>query len=127
MTWRPPRGKLAKPLAATIDDAKLDFGETDQPVAGFGFGDAHRLADQRLAEEDQVAAPADLAPAADLTHDVIGIVPGLLGLVGIGSQRSPVAACRRHLAQALVGPAGVEIIGETVEDGLGPGPRGGGR
>src|SRR5258707_632006 len=81
----------------------------------------------RLAEEDQVAAPADLAPAADLTHDVIGIVPGLLGLVGIGSRRWPVAACRRHLAERFVRPMVVEIIAETVEAGLLLGRRGGGR
>ena len=83
MTWRPGRSKSAKLLAPPIDDPEVDLGEADQPIAGLGFGDADGLADQRLAEEDHLAAPADLAIAADLAHRVIGIIPGRLDLAGI--------------------------------------------
>jgi hypothetical protein len=55
---------------------------SEKPITGFGFGDADWLSDQRLAEEDYVAAPADLAIAAHLAHVVIGIVPGLLDVIG---------------------------------------------
>jgi len=34
----------APSCCATDPDAKVDFCETDQQVAGFGFGDAPRLA-----------------------------------------------------------------------------------
>src|SRR6266481_7504304 len=118
MTWRAPRGKPAKPLAAPVDDAKVDFGETDQPIAGFGFGDADRLAGQRLAEEDQIAAPFDLAVGTHPAHRVLGVVPRLLDPARIRPQRRAEAAGRRHLAERFVRAMVVKIVAEAVKAGL---------
>src|SRR6201981_3274991 len=92
MTWRPGGSEAAKLFAPPVDDPKVDVGKADKPVAGFGFGNTNGLADQRLAEKDHLAAPADLAIAAPLAHGVIGIVPGRLNLIGIGPRRRPVPA-----------------------------------
>src|SRR5580693_3103615 len=74
-----------------------------------------------------LAAPADLAIAADLAHGVIGIVPRLLDLIGIGPRRRPVMARRRHLAERLVRPIIVEVVAKTVKPHLLLGRRGGRR
>src|SRR5215469_8145757 len=84
MTWRPAGSKLAKLFAAPVDDPQVDIGKPDEPVAGFGFGNADGLADQRLAEKNHGAAPTDLAIAAHLAHGVIGVVPRRLNLIGVG-------------------------------------------
>ena len=42
-----------------INDAEVDVGEADDPVAAVGLGDADGLSRQRLADEDRVAAPFD--------------------------------------------------------------------
>jgi hypothetical protein len=68
MAGRPARHKAAELSGRAIDDAELDIGEADDPVAGFGLSDAHSFADQRLAQEKQVAAPLDLAIAAHAPH-----------------------------------------------------------
>ena len=115
MSCRPGCSEPAKLLGPPVDDPEIDFGEADQPIAGFGFGDAHRLANQRLAEEDHLTAPADLAIAADpcsgqgqaLAQGVIGIVPELplsywdkaVAMAGSGSSAAPgralhAAGCR---------------------------------
>src|SRR5271167_2577981 len=125
MRCGPACRKPTKLLGLPVDNTEIDFGEADQPVANLGFGNADRLADQRLAEEDHVAAPTDLAIAADLAHGVIGIVPGLLNLIGIGSRRGPIAARGRHLAERLVRAIVVEIVAEAVEARLLFGRRGG--
>ena len=84
MTRRSGGSEPTKLLAPPLDDPEVNVGKADQPVAGFGFGNTNRLADQRLAEKDHVAAPADLAIAAHLAHGVIGIVPRRLNVIGIG-------------------------------------------
>src|SRR6516164_902853 len=76
VTRRPGGSEPAKLFGPPIDDPEIDVGKAHQPIAGFGFGNTNRLADQRLAEKDHVAAPADLAIAADLAHGMISIVPG---------------------------------------------------
>ena len=79
---RPGRKEEAQFLGLAIDDAEVDIGVANQPVAGFGFGDPDGLTGKRFADEDKVAAPFYLAVAAHLADGVIGIVPGLLDLVG---------------------------------------------
>ena len=56
---RPCRGKAAQFFAGPVEDAEIDGGEADEPVAVFGLGDADGLAGQRFADEDEAAAPFD--------------------------------------------------------------------
>ena len=65
----------AKLFAAPVDDPEINVGKPDEPVAGFGFGNADGLADERLAEKNPGAAPTDLAIGAQLAHGVISVVP----------------------------------------------------
>src|SRR5262249_16863937 len=127
MTWQPAGSEPAKLFAPSIDDPKINVGKADKPVAGFGFGKTNGLADQRLAEKDHLAVPADLAIAAHLAHLVIGIVPGRLNLIGIEPQRRPVTAGRRHLAEGRVRPVVIKVIPEAVKPHLLLGRRGGRR
>jgi hypothetical protein len=87
VTWRPGGGEPAKLFGPPVDDPEIDFGKADKPIGGFGFGNTNGLVDQRLAEKDHRAAPADLAIAADLAHGMISIVPRLLDLIGVGPRR----------------------------------------
>ena len=56
---RPGRAEAMKFFRPAIDDAEVDVGEANDPVAAVGLGDADGFALQRLADEDQVAAPLD--------------------------------------------------------------------
>jgi hypothetical protein len=112
MMWRSGGSEPAKLLGPPVDNPEIDVGKPDQPVAGFGFGKTDGLADQRLAEKDRLAAPADLAVASHIAHGVIGIVPGRLNLIRIGPRRGPIAARRRHLAERFMWPIVVEVVAE---------------
>ena len=127
VTRRACGSEPAKPPGPPVDDPEVDFGKADKPVAGFGFSHTNRLADQRLAEKDHLAAPADLAITADLAHGMISIVPGRFELTGIGPRRRPIAARRRHLAERFMWPVVVEVVAETVKARLLLGRRGGRR
>src|SRR6516165_175868 len=127
VTRRAGGSEPAKPPGPPVDDPEVDFGKADKPVAGFGFSHTNRLADQRLAEKDHLAGPADLAIAADLAHGMISIVPGRFELTGIGPRRRPIAARRRHLAERFMWPVVVEVVAETVKPRLLLGRRGGRR
>lgn len=70
-------------MSATVDEAERVIGEADDPVAGLGLGNADRLADQGLADEDESAAPLDLAVGADPPDRVLGIIGGLFDPGGI--------------------------------------------
>src|SRR5467141_3944633 len=68
-------GTGAEPAPLRMDVSELDLGIAHQPVAALGFGDADRLADQRLADEDQLARPFDLAVAAHpADRDIAAVV-----------------------------------------------------
>ena len=75
---RPGRAEAMKFFRPAIDDAEVDPGEANDPVAAVGLGDADGFALQRLADEDQVAAPLDGPVGAHPAHGVPGIVPGLV-------------------------------------------------
>src|SRR5207248_6181944 len=80
---RPGRRERAQRFGAAIDASQRDIGEGDDPVAALGLGDADGLADQCLAEKDEVAAPADLAIRAHAADGVCGIVMRLFQAPGI--------------------------------------------
>src|SRR5258706_13515877 len=65
---RPGRKEAAQFFGLSVDEAEIDIGIADEPVAGFGFGDTHGFAGKRFADEDEVAAPFDLAVAAHLAY-----------------------------------------------------------
>ncbi len=119
---RPGRGRAEamKFFRPAIDDPEVDVGETNDPVAAVGLGDADGFALQRFADEDQVAAPLDGPVGAHPAHGVPGIVPGLVQAFGVRPQRGPVERRRRLLAKRLVGTVVVEVLAEAVEAGLLP-------
>src|ERR1700736_2008980 len=94
MAARPACHKAAQLFGLAVDDAELDIGKADEPVTGFGFGDADRLAGQRLAEKDQLAAPFDLAIGAHSPQRVLGVVPRLLNPPRVSPRRGRGAAGR---------------------------------
>ena len=59
----------------SVDDAEIDIAEPKEPIAIGGLGDSDRLAGERLADEDEIAAPSDLASRTDPTHGVLGVIP----------------------------------------------------
>src|SRR5712692_7663909 len=98
---RPGRRKAREFFRLPHDATEVDVGETDQPVALLGLDDPDRLASQRLADEDIVAAPLDRALGAHATDSVIGIAPRFRVAIGIGAPRSRVVACRRGTVERL--------------------------
>ena len=83
---RPGRCEGAQGSGAAKDAAERDGGERDDPVAGLGLGEADGFADQALAEEDEIAAPSDLAVGAHAAHGVRGVVMRLLQATGIAAR-----------------------------------------
>lgn len=79
----PGRRKPAKNFSLCVDPTERQIGETDAPTALFEFGQADRLAGERLGEEDVVATPLDRPVRAHAADLMIGIVPRLLDPVGI--------------------------------------------
>ena len=65
MTWREP----VKLFVPAVDDPQVNIGKPDEPVAGFGFGNTNRLADQRLAEKNHGAAPTSRTRCHDGSHE----------------------------------------------------------
>ncbi len=69
--------RVAKPLTrrsepgeqpAAIDETDIQIAKTHDMVAGFAFNNADKLIHQRLADEDELAFPFDLARTANATH-----------------------------------------------------------
>ena len=56
---RPCRGEAGQLLASALDQAEVDAREAHQPAAILQRSEADRLADQRLADEDLPAGPAE--------------------------------------------------------------------
>ena len=68
--------------AAAIDDPEVASAEADDVVAGLEFGEPDQFAGQRLADEDELAAPFDLSARAHPPHLMIGVAPGLFDAFG---------------------------------------------
>src|SRR5262249_24482152 len=103
---------------APVDEAEFDAGEADPPVAAGALGDANGFADQDLAEEDELAAPLDLAVGVDTSHRMIAVVGRLAQRTRIAPGRGPVERRRRLLAERLMRPLLVELAAEAVEAAL---------
>src|SRR5271166_4183516 len=74
----------AEPAPLRMDVSELDIGIAHQPVALFGLDPANRLADQRLADKDQLARPFDLAVAAHAADRDIGAVAWVVDALRVG-------------------------------------------
>src|SRR4029077_6305850 len=108
----------AKFFGLAIDDAELDIGKADDPIAGLGFGEAEGLAGERFADEHVVAAPLDLAGGPDVAQGMVGVVPGRFDAIGVAPRRRRVTAGRGRLAERLVRPVVVEVLAEAIEPRL---------
>src|SRR3990172_7547018 len=115
---RAGRREAAQPLGFAIDEAEVDVGEADDPVAAFGLGDADDLAGQRFADEHELAAPLDLTVGSHTAHGVVGVVPGFLDPIGILPRRGAVVRRRRLLAERLVRALVIVGLAEAIEAGL---------
>src|SRR5260370_18892971 len=104
--------------AGLVDEAQLDVGVAHPPFAPVGLLDADRLADQRLADEDQVAAPFDFAARAHSTHGGVWRIGQLAQGARIGALRDAMEAGRRLKIQRLVRPLVVVDGPERVEPAL---------
>ncbi len=60
-----------------VDESEFDVAVADEPLALLGLLDRDRFADQRLADEDEVAGPLDAAVGAHPAHR------GFVGIVGL--------------------------------------------
>src|SRR5690242_18225672 len=123
---RPGRRKAAHAVAASLEETEFDIGETNQPMAVFGFGHANGFADQRLADEDQLASPFDFAIAAHPSLDMVGIVTRFARSPGrpVGSL---IVLGGSLLAQRLVRTLVIVTLAEGVEAPLLLARRRGGR
>src|SRR4029079_7707076 len=113
---RPGRRKAAHAVAASLEETAFDIGETNQPMAVFGFGHANGFADQRLADEAGRLFPwhrqgpphrllnlLPISPVYSVTHlsgPYLFPPPPLRGRVGVGgpgmqTESSPSGASRR--------------------------------
>src|SRR6516225_7115022 len=87
-----------------MDVAQFDIRVTHQPVAALGLGDADRLADQGLADKDQLARPFDLTDTAHAAHRNVIAIVRILDPIRIGPRRGLVPRGRRLLSERLVRP-----------------------
>src|SRR5882762_7906502 len=123
----PDRAEGPQGSGATVDAAEREVGEADDPVTGLGLCNTDGLADERLAEEDEIAAPSDLAVGAHAPHRMRGLVVWLLDARGIGARAWLIPAGRGLLAERLVRPLVVVRRPEAVEAPLLGGERAGRR
>ena len=78
----PSERPWVEPAPLRMDVSELDIGIAHQPVAIFGLDHANRLADQCLADKDQLARPFDLAVAAHPADRDIAAVARVVEPVG---------------------------------------------
>src|SRR6516164_6042236 len=103
-----------EPSAFAVDEAELEGGVAHAPFAQLGSVDPDRLADQHLADEDQIALPLDLAVGPHAADDGVAAVARLAQGARIGSRRGPIQAGGILERQSFVRPLGVEDTAELV-------------
>ena len=72
-----PRQFPAAKAAAFVEESEFDVGVANPQFARLGLLDRHGLADQGLADEDQVAGPFDHAVRAHAPHGAVVRIIGL--------------------------------------------------
>src|SRR6516225_3750815 len=104
--------------AAAVDDAEVVAAEAHDMSAIIEFGDAHQLADERLADEGEVAAPLDFPARAHAADLVVGVVPGVPDAPRHGARRGRIKLGRRPLPERFVRALLVIVTAEHVEPRL---------
>src|SRR6516225_7352121 len=104
-----------EPAPPRMDVAQFDISVTHQPVAALALGDADRLADQCLADKDQLARPFDLTGAAHAAHRNVIAIVWILDPIRIGPRRGLVPRGRRLLSQRLMRPFTVVDRAERIK------------
>ena len=89
--------------AARVDEPELDVGVAHEPFALLRLFDRHRLADQRLADENQVAGPFDHAVRSNSAHGGPVRIVGLAQRARIGAIGAAIERSRRGEIRASCG------------------------
>src|SRR5437763_10882099 len=119
--WRKAgtRPRLARgEFSFGVDGSELDRTITQLPSSISDFGERDRLADERLADKDQLTAPLDLAILADPAHLVIGGIFGFTQPSAVGPQRRVVVPSRGRLSQRFVRSLLIEDTAKGVKPAL---------
>src|SRR5690349_22928853 len=99
---RPGRRKAPKLAGPAVDEAEVEVGKAHQPVAALRLGNPDRLADQRLADIDQLAPELDLAVRAHPTHGLFGRIDRIGDPLRIATPALAPQPGWRHLAERFV-------------------------
>src|SRR5688572_1029708 len=89
-------------VAARRDGAERHRAVRDVPGAVLGFGEPHRLAGECAADEDEAAAPLDLAVRAHPPDLAVGWIGGLAQHPVEATRRGGVMLGRRRIGEPLV-------------------------
>jgi hypothetical protein len=117
-----------------INTAQRQRAEVELGITVRGFTQSDHFADQRLADEDRLALPFNLAVVAHPARFEVGAVVRILQPGGIAARRGRPVACRWGLAQRLMRTLVVELVTEAASRtawgeidisafGLGPPPQ----
>ena len=77
----------AEPVALRVDVTEFDIGIAHQPVAALGLDNPDRLADQRLADKDQVPRPLDLACRTHASDRDVAAIGRIFEAIRVGPRR----------------------------------------
>jgi hypothetical protein len=105
----------AAECAAAIDDAHVAPAEAHDMSVVVALGDAYQLADERLADEGEVATSFDFAAGAHPPHLVLCVAPLVLEPLRHAARRRRIDLGRRLLAERLVRTLLVVMAAEGVE------------
>src|SRR5215475_5211420 len=108
------RRSEAAEAARDIEQTDLTVAKTDEMVAGFELGQTNELAGERLADEDAMTSPFDLAVRVDPTNLVIFVITRLRPL-RYCSIRRRIEFAGHTLAQRLMRPFLVVMVAEHIK------------
>src|SRR5258705_7584720 len=111
-----PSFRVSRPLEGTVidvDEAQVDVGIAPLPFTGWASADADRLADQHLADEDQLAVPLDLAVRAHPADLAVLAIHRLPQPAWVGPPRWPGEGNGRIARRGLLRPFAVFVAGES--------------
>src|SRR5690606_24994667 len=108
-----PRRRKTPRLA--VQASEFHLHKPDNPVPAFGLGEADEFAAHRLADEDVLALPLDLAPRLHASNLVPRVVPWVLDARRVGPGRGHIVPRRRLLPECLVRPLAIEFPAQPIE------------
>lgn len=115
-----PRARRSKaqetPLA--IDQPEIATAEAHEVAASVVLTEADELTCERLANENVLAAPFDIAGGTHPANLVIGVVPRVIETAWQGARGRLPEFDGRHLVERLMWPLLVEVVAEGIEAAL---------